>query len=109
MVAYIPERGDVVWLDFDPQKGNEIKKIRPAIVLSTYKYHLKSNLALFVPITSQIKDYPFEVIINIDSINGAVLCDQIRSMDFKARKAKKILSLNNSLVDEILYKSKLLL
>ncbi|MGX6959837.1 MAG: type II toxin-antitoxin system PemK/MazF family toxin [Rickettsia endosymbiont of Pentastiridius leporinus] len=109
MVNYIPERVDVVWLDFEPQKGNKIKKTRPAVVLSTYKYHFKSGLALFVPITSQVKYYPFEVEIVSGSIKGATLCDQIRSLDFKARKAKKILTLDNVLVQEILYKSKLLL
>lgn len=97
-------KGNIVWLDFEPQKGKEIQKTRPAVVLSPYKYNLKSGLALFAPITSQIKNYPFEVIIDFQQIKGAVLCDQIRSMDFKVRKANKILTLN-----EIIYKLKLLL
>ncbi|WCR56102.1 type II toxin-antitoxin system PemK/MazF family toxin [Rickettsia asembonensis] len=109
MVNYIPEKGDIVWLDFEPQKGKEIQKTRPAVVLSPYKYHLKSGLALFAPITSQIKNYPFEVIIDFQQIKGAVLCDQVRSMDFKARKANKILTLNKILIDEIIHKLKLLL
>jgi len=109
MVTYIPEKGDVVWLDFEPQKGKEIQKTRPAVTLSPYKYNLKSGLALFAPITSQIKNYPFEVIISFQQIRGAVLCDQVRSMDFKARKANKILTLNKELIDEIIYKLKLLL
>jgi mRNA interferase MazF len=109
MVIFIPERGDVVWLNFEPQKGKEIQKTRPAIVLSPSKYNSKSGLALFAPITSQIKGYPFEVIINSEQIKGAVLCDQVRSMDWKARKATKIFSLDKSITDSILSKVKLLL
>ncbi|MFY9589150.1 endoribonuclease MazF [Rickettsia endosymbiont of Halotydeus destructor] len=109
MVTYIPERGDVVWLDFEPQKGKEIQKTRPAVVLSPYKYNLKSGLALFAPITSQVKGYPFEVKIGFEQINGAVLCDQVRSMDWKARKANKFLILDKTLINEILSKLKLLL
>lgn len=106
---FIPERGDVVWLNFEPQKGKEIQKTRPAVVLSPSKYNLKSGLALFAPITSRIKGYPFEVVINSEAINGAVLCDQVRSMDWKVRKATKILSLDRSVTKNILSKIKLLL
>ena len=106
---FIPERGDVVWLSFEPQKGKEIQKTRPAVVLTPSKYNLKSGLALFVPITSQIKGYPFEVIIRSKQINGAVLCDQVRSMDWRARKATKILSLDKNVTENILSKIKLLL
>ena len=109
MVTFIPERGDVVWLNFEPQKGKEIQKTRPAVVLSPSKYNVKSGLALFAPITSQIKGYPFEVIINSEQINGAVLCDQIRSMDWKVHKATKILSLDKRITENILSKIKLLL
>lgn len=109
MVTFIPERGDVVWLNFEPQKGKEIHKTRPAVVLTPYKYNLKSGLALFVPITSQIKGYPFEVIINFKQIKGAVLCDQVRSMDWKARTATKILTLDKILINVILSKLRLLL
>ena len=109
MVKYVPEKGDIVWLDFEPQKGREIAKIRPAVVLSPSNYNAKSGLALFVPITSSIKNYPFEVTIEYDSIKGAILCDQIRSMDWKERKVTKIISLENKLLDEVLYKIKLIL
>jgi mRNA interferase MazF len=109
VVTFIPERGDVVWLNFEPQKGKEIQKTRPAVILTPYKYNLKSGLALFVPITSQIKGYPFEVIINFKQIKGAVLCDQVRSMDWKARTATKILTLDKILINVILSKLRLLL
>jgi len=106
---FIPERGDVVWLNFEPQKGREIQKTRPAVVLSPSKYNLKSGLALFAPITSQIKGYPFEVVISSQQINGAVLCDQVRSMDWRARKVAKLFSLDKSITERILSKIKLLL
>ena len=76
------------WLEFDPQKGKEIQKKRPALTISPHSYNLKTGLGLFMPITSKIKGYPFEVIIDKDKIHGAILCDQIRSLDWKARKAK---------------------
>jgi len=107
--VFVPEKGDVVWLNFEPQKGKEIQKTRPAVVLSPSNYNLKTGLALFVPITSKVKGYPFEVIINDKAINGVVLCDQIRSMDWKARKANKIYSLDKKTIENILYKLKLLL
>lgn len=109
MVIYTPDKGDLVWLDFEPQKGREIQKTRPAIVLTAYKYNIKSGLALFVPITSQIKGYPFEVLIDFEEVKGAALCDQVRSMDWKARKASKILALDKVIIDTILTKLKLLL
>lgn len=109
MVKFVPERGDVVWLNFEPQQGNEIQKTRPAVVLSPSRYNLKSGLALFVPITGQIKGYPFEVLIDLEQIKGAVLCDQVRSLDWQARKAQKITKLDKDLLAEILTKLRLLI
>lgn len=109
MVIFAPERGDVVWLNFEPQKGRVIQKTRPAVVLSPSKYNVKSGLALFAPICSQIKNYPFEIIINYMQINGVVLCHQVRAMDWQARKATKILSLDKNIMETILSKIKLLL
>jgi mRNA interferase MazF len=106
---FVPKRGDVVWLNFEPQKGKEIQKTRPAVVLSPEKYNIKTSLALFAPITSKIKGYPFEVIIETEQIKGAVLCDQLRSMDWKVRGASKILSLDSRITDSILSRIKLLL
>jgi mRNA interferase MazF len=85
---YTPERGDIVWLEFDPQSGHEQKGKRPALVLSPLAYNEKVGLALFCPITSQEKGYPFEVKINGKDIKGVVLSDQIKSLDWKSRKAK---------------------
>jgi len=109
MVKYVPEKGDIVWINFEPQKGHEITKTRPAVVLSPSNYNLKSTLALFVPITSSIKGYPFEVLVEYNNISGAVLCDQIRSMDWKERKVTKITSLESKLLNEILSKIRVFL
>lgn len=109
MVKYTPERADIVWLEFDPQKGKEIQKIRPAVTISPYSYNLKTGLGLFMPITSKIKGYPFEVVTNGDRIQGAILCDQIRSLDWKARKAQFIARISNTILEEVLEKFKVLL
>ncbi len=109
MVEYIPSRRDIVWLNFDPQQGYEIKKTRPALVISPQRYNAKTNLALFLPITSKSKGYPFEEIIDLQQIKGVVLCDQIRSLDWKARKANKIAKLDSQSFTAIISKFSLLL
>lgn len=109
MVSYIPNSGDIVWMDFDPQKGKEIQKTRPALTISPYSYNLKTGLGLFMPITSKIKGYPFEVIINKGEIQGAILCDQIRSLDWKARKAKFVTHLSTLVLEDVLEKFRVLL
>jgi mRNA interferase MazF len=109
MVKYVPKRGDIIWLEFDPQKGKEIQKTRPALTISPYEYNLKTDLGLFMPITSKIKGYPFEIVIDEEEIQGAILCDQIRSLDWKARKAKFITHLHNLIFEEALAKFLVLL
>ena len=109
MVKYVPEKGDIVWIDFEIQKGHEITKTRAAVVLSPSNYNLKSDLALFVPITNSIKGYPFEIVIECNDLSGAILCDQIHSMDWKERKATKITLLENKLLNEVLSKIRLFL
>jgi mRNA interferase MazF len=109
MVSYVPDRGDIVWLNFEPQKGNEITKTRPALVVSPRKYNIKTNLAVFMPITSQIKGYPFEIEVNINNKAGAILCDQVRSLDWKERKAAKIMQLDTKLLEEAISRLYLLL
>jgi len=102
---YTPERGDIVWLNFNPQSGHEQKGKRPAIVISPKEYNEKTGLALFCPITSAIKNYPFEVKIKNKKINGVVLSDQIKSLDWKTRKiefiAKETADIINTVIDKI--------
>ena len=88
MVKYVPDRADLIWLEFEPQKGKEICKTRPALVISPKLYNAKVGLALCVPITSQVKGYPFEVPIKANAVSGVILCDQIKSVDWKARNAR---------------------
>ena len=88
MVArYVPDAGQLVWLDFDPQAGREQSKRRPALVLTDQAYNRASGLALVCPLTSMRKPYPFALPIDVDGIEGAVLVDHIKSMDWRARKA----------------------
>lgn len=84
--SYVPDSGDIVWLQFDPQAGHEQAGHRPALVLSAAVYNSRTGLMLCCPMTTQIKGYPFEVLI-ADSRIGAVLSDQVKSVDWKARKA----------------------
>jgi mRNA interferase MazF len=109
MVEYIPGRGDVVWLDFEPQRGSEIKKTRPALVISHKKYNAKTNLAIFIPITSKIKNYPFEIEIEVNGKKGAILCDQVRSLDWQARNANKITTISAELLEKAVSKLSLLI
>ena len=88
--AYAPDRGDIVWLQFDPQAGHEQAGHRPALVISPRAYNRKVGLALCCPITNQVKGYPFEVVLPAASkANGAVLADQVKSLDWRIRKAKR--------------------
>ncbi|TVS05662.1 MAG: endoribonuclease MazF [Cyanobium sp. PLM2.Bin73] len=90
-VAYRPDRGDLVWLEFTPQTGSEQAGRRPALVISPKAYNAKVGLALFCPVTSRIKGYPFEVSLPEGSgVIGVVLADQLKSLDWRARKAKLI-------------------
>lgn len=88
MAAYAPERGDIVWLSFDPQAGHEQAGHRPALVLSPKAYNAKTGLMLCCPMTTKIKGYPFEVVLAGGSPSAA-LADQVKSLDWRARKARK--------------------
>lgn len=87
--AYVPECGDVVWLEFDPQAGHEQAGHRPALVISPSAYNSKSGLFVCCPMTTRIKGHPFEVLTEIDGEACAVLSDQLKSLDWKTRRAKK--------------------
>jgi len=91
MSSYVPNRGDLVWLEFTPQAGSEQRGRRPALVLSPKSYNGKFGLALFCPVTSKIKEYPFEVKLPDGSaVCGVVLSDQLKSLDWRSRKVKFI-------------------
>ncbi len=102
---YIPEKGDIVWIEMNPQAGHEQSGKRPAIVLSPKAYNEKVGLALFCPITTQIKGYPFEVIIpRAYRISGAILSDRIKSLDWKAGKVSFACKVDVTFIQEAVAK-----
>jgi mRNA interferase MazF len=104
-MPYTPQRGDAVWLHFTPQAGHEQAGRRPAVVLSPATYNGKTGLALVCPITRQTKGYPFEVLIPAGlKIGGAILADQVKSLDWKAREANLICKLPEDTVNAVLQK-----
>ena len=104
-MAYIPDRGDVVWITLTPQGGHEQAGRRPALVLSPVAYNARVGLAILCPITNQIKGYPFEVLIPAGlAVTGAILADQVKSLDWRARQAESIGTLPASTVAEALRK-----
>ena len=109
-MAYIPERGDVIWLTFNPQAGHEQAGRRPAVVLTPKAYNGKVGLAIFCPITSQEKGYPFEVRLPEGfPVSGVMLADQVKSLDWRARQAEKIGALPPEKTGEVLQKLGVLL
>jgi len=88
--AYCPNRGDLIWIDFNPQSGKEIMKRRPAIVLSPVAYNRLSGLCLVCPITSKPKGHQFEIAVTIEQKKGVIKSDQIKSFDWIERKADYI-------------------
>jgi mRNA interferase MazF len=107
--SYTPDRGDVVWLDFAPQTGHEQQGRRPAIVLSPQTYNSKTGLALFCPITTKQKGYPFEVEIKTGKVDGVALSDQIKSLDWQQRKADFIAKATENETNEVINKLKVLI
>jgi mRNA interferase MazF len=85
---YVPEAGDVVWLHFSPQAGHEQAGHRPALVISPGSYNARAGLAVCCPLTTAVKGYPFEVQVEIDGVPAAVLADQVKSLDWRARQAR---------------------
>lgn len=107
---YVPRRGDVIWVSLNPQAGHEQAGRRPAVVLSPQTYNDKVGLALLCPVTNQVKGYPFEVLIpSGQSVTGAILSDQVKSLDWRTRKAELICALPPRTISEVLQKIGLLL
>jgi len=108
--SYIPRRGDVVWVTFNPQAGHEQAGRRPAVILSPAAYNSKVGLAILCPITSQVKGYPFEVVLPGGlQISGVILADQVKNLDWRAREAEFICALPAATVSAILQRIGVLL
>jgi mRNA interferase MazF len=109
-MSYIPERGDVVWITYTPNAGNEQVRIRPALILSPQAYNRRVSLALMCPITSQIKGYPFEVSLPEEcEVVGVILADQVKSLDWRARQAELRCQIPAQTIAEVLAKLNTLL
>jgi len=103
--TYVPQCGDVVRITLNPQAGHEQAGRRPAVVLSPENYNGKIGLAILCPITNQIKGYPFEVIIPAGlPVAGAILSDQVKSLDWRARNAEFLCTLPTETISEVLQK-----
>ncbi|MEO7145650.1 MAG: endoribonuclease MazF [Bryobacteraceae bacterium] len=110
MAAYVPDAGDFIWLTFNPQSGREQAGRRPGLVLSPRSYNQRSALAIVCPITKQAKGYPFEVVIRGSvGVDGVILADQIRSLDWTARRAERLGRCSPEILDEVLARLRALL
>jgi mRNA interferase MazF len=110
MEAYAPDRGHIVWLTFEPHTGHEQAGRRPALVLSPKSYNLATSLAIFCPITSAIKGNPFEVRVpDNPDLFGVVLADQVKSLDWRVRKAEYLCAMPTDALAEVLGKLKTLI
>lgn len=104
-MSYTPDCGDVVWLAFNPQAGHEQAGRRPAVVLSPASYNGRVGLAILCPLTNRVKGYPFEVRVPPGlPVTGAVLSDQAKSLDWRARDASFVCTLPEQTVVEVLQK-----
>ena len=100
--SYVPERGDFIYLEFDPQVGHEQSGRRPALVISPKAYNRKSGLCIVAPITNKDKGYPYDVKILSSIVTGVILSDQIKSLDWKMRKAQFIIKAKEEIMDEVI-------
>jgi mRNA interferase MazF len=108
--GYVPDKGDLVWLDFDPQAGHEQSGRRPAFVLSPARYNAKTGLMLCCPLTTQVKGYPFEVALEGSrKVQGVILADQVKSLDWRVRRAEKKGAVSQAVLDEVVDKIKAIL
>jgi len=98
---YTPDQGDIVYFNFSPSEGREQKGVRPGLIISRAFFNKASGLALICPITSKKKSYPFEVEIETKEISGVALVDQVRAIDFNARKFRFVAQVTDLIIEEI--------
>ncbi len=107
---YVPGRGDIVWLQFNPRAGHEQGGRRPALVVSPDVYNRKVGMALLCPVTSKQKGYPFEVVLPLElKVSGVILADQIKNLDWRVRQAEFVCKVTPEVVEETLDKIRVLL
>jgi mRNA interferase MazF len=98
---YVPNRGDIIWIDLNPTRGHEQSNVRPALVLSEKAYNQTTNLVVVCPITSQVKGFNFEVPINEFKVKGVVLSDHVRSLDWTTRNTRFIQKSSHEVFSEV--------
>ena len=106
---YAPSRGDIVWIDFSRQLGHEQRGRRPAVVISHRAYNQKVGLALFCPITSKVKNFPFEVAISSFSVRGSILSDQVKSLDWTTRNIEFIEAIDPDKLNDVVERIRVLI
>lgn len=109
VVEYVPDRYDIIWLNFNPQAGREQAGMRPALVLSPIEYNQKTNLCIICPITSKKKGYYFEVELQRTKTNGVILADQVKSVDWVKRQAEFKEKLTKTVYNQVLEKVTMLI
>ncbi len=107
--TYVPHRGDIVWINLNPTKGHEQGGSRPALVISSQSYNERVGMMLVCPITSQIKGYPFEVALKLRDVEGVVLVDQVRSIDWTCRPVSLGGRCDEETVEEVQHKLNVLI
>lgn len=101
--GWVPDRGELIWITFDPQAGHEQAGRRPGVVLSSALYNGPAGLALICPITSRVKGYPYEVTLPVGlAVSGVILSDQVKSFDWRAREARPAGRIPAETLEEIL-------
>lgn len=103
MASYVPQQGDFIAVTFDPQSGHEQRGRRPALVVSKTLFNRHTGLVIVCPLTSTARDFPFHVAVtDAPNVTGFVMVEQVQSIDFRARKAKRIGSASDSVLEEVL-------
>jgi len=103
MTTYVPQKGDFVTVTFDPQSGREQRGRRPALVVSNFLFNRHTGLAIVCPLTNTERNFPFHVaVVNDPNVTGFVMVEQVKSIDFRARKAKCIGRASDSVLEEVL-------
>jgi mRNA interferase MazF len=103
MKTYIPQKGDFVLITFDPQSGHEQKGRRPALVISNTLFNEHTGLAIVCPLTNTERDFPFHIAVeNVPDISGSVMVEQVKSIDFRARKVRRIGRASDGILEEVL-------
>lgn len=100
-MIYIPEQGDLIWLNFDPSSGNEIIKRRPAFVISRKAFNQHTQMAIVAPVTSTIRGIKLEVVLSKTSTHGAILVHQLKSIDFVHREAAFIEKTSRDIIEQV--------